>query len=82
LKNTSVLLCNLGSEVGALDVETGQLVPLFNPRRQIWDEHFALNGATIEPLTDVGRVTVLVLQLNRPERVEGREYLIQAGLYP
>lgn len=70
-----------GSEVGALDVETGQLVPLFNPRQHAWNEHFTLDGAEIVPLTDVGRVTILVLQLNRPGRVEVREVLRRAGLY-
>lgn len=71
-----------GSEVGAVDSETGQLVPLFNPRRQTWSDHFTLNGASIEPLTAVGRVTALVLQLNRPARVETRDLLRQVGLYP
>ena len=70
-----------GSEVGAVDNETGQLVPLFNPRRQAWFDHFRLDGATIEPLTPIGRVTVLVLQLNRPARVEARDLLRVAGLY-
>jgi hypothetical protein len=41
-----------------------------------------LDGANIRPLTAVGRVTVLVLKLNRPGRVEVREVLQQAGLYP
>lgn len=71
-----------GSEVGALDSESGQLVPIFNPRRQTWADHFVLDGAIIRPLAAVGRVTVLVLQLNRPGHVEVREVLQQAGLYP
>lgn len=71
-----------GSEVGALDIESGQLVPLFNPRRHSWADHFVLDGGRIEPLTDIGRVTVLVLQLNRPNRVDMRMVLKQAGLYP
>lgn len=71
-----------GSEVGALDTNTGQLVPIFNPRRQIWSDHFVLDGASIRPLTAVGRVTVLVLQLNHPGRVEVRGIFRQTGLYP
>lgn len=71
-----------GSEVGALDIETGQLVPLYNPRRHSWANHFVLDEGKIEPLTDIGRVTVLVLQLNRPSRVEIRTALKQAGFYP
>lgn len=70
------------SEVGALDAETGELVPVFNPRRQVWADHFELDEARIKPLTAIGRVTVLVLQLNRTGRVEARMVLHQAGLYP
>lgn len=65
-----------------MDVVTGQLVPLFNPRQHAWNEHFTLDGVEIVPLTDVGRVTILVLQLNRPGRIEVREVLRRAGLYP
>lgn len=71
-----------GSEVGAVDVDTGQLVPLFNPRQQIWTDHFVFSEGRIEPLTSVGRVTVLVLKLNKADRVELRALLNQAGLYP
>ena len=36
-------LCNdhKGDRVAALDPETGEVVRLFNPRGQIWGEHFA-----------------------------------------
>lgn len=71
-----------GSEVGAVDGDTGQLVPLFNPRQQLWTDHFVFTKGRIEPLTSVGRVTVLVLRLNKPDRVELRALLNQAGLYP
>lgn len=70
------------SEVGAFDVVTGQLIPLFNPRHQVWAEHFELHGGEIRPITGVGRVTVLVLQLNRPGRIEVRDLLKKSGLYP
>lgn len=39
--------------VGSFDPLTGVLVPLFNPRRQVWTEHFVRDGATIRPLTPV-----------------------------
>jgi 5-methylcytosine-specific restriction endonuclease McrA len=71
-----------GSEVGAVDLDTGHLVRLFNPRQQNWADHFVLDGARIIPLTGIGRVTELVLQFNRPEQLAIREVLIQAGLYP
>lgn len=75
-------LCNRskGSEVAAYDSETGQLVPLFNPRKQVWAEHFSMQLGEIIAHTAVGRVTILVLQLNQPRRVETRRILIESGL--
>jgi 5-methylcytosine-specific restriction endonuclease McrA len=34
-----------GSDVASYDEDTNQLVPLFSPRTQKWDEHFELVGA-------------------------------------
>lgn len=71
-----------GSEVGAYDEVTGELTPLFNPRTQVWSEHFAVRDGEITPRTNIGRVTVLVLALNRPLRVEVRRMLARIGRYP
>jgi hypothetical protein len=71
-----------GSEVAAFDQETGELTPLFNPRQHDWHTHFVLDGGSINPKTAIGRVTVLVLQINRPGRIEVRAALTEAGLYP
>lgn len=60
----------------------GRLTPFFNPRTQVWDDHFALDGALIVPLTPEARVTAMILQLNHPDRVQERESLILAGKYP
>ncbi len=80
----SCLHCNRhkGPNIASVDVETNQLVFLFNPRTQVWAEHFVLQGATIRGVTAVGRITVRVLDLNAPERVEVRQTLIEDGLYP
>ena len=71
-----------GSDLGSLDPGTGRLTPFFNPRTQVWDDHFALDGALIVPLTPEARVTAMILQLNHPDRVQERESLILAGKYP
>jgi len=47
----------------------------------MWQEHFQLDGAIIQPLTPEARVTVKILQLNNEQRVEERERLIALGLY-
>ena len=58
------------------------VLPFFNPRAQVWSEHFRLEGAVIAPLTPIGRVTALILQFNHPDRILERELLIRAGQYP
>jgi len=71
-----------GSDIASVDTITGELVGLFNPRRQRWFEHFRLNGPQIIPLTPVGRVTSRLLRLNLPSRVEVRGQLIAQARYP
>ena len=66
--------CNAfeGPNIAGLDPQTGNLVPLFHPRKQAWREHFAMAGALVIGLTPEGRTTVAVLNMNAPERVELR----------
>jgi HNH endonuclease len=71
-----------GSDIGSIDEETGTLTPLFNPRTQIWSDHFRLIGSEIEALTPEGRVTVFLLRLNNAERLAEREIMIELGTYP
>jgi hypothetical protein len=74
--------CNLrkGSDLTSIDPESGAIVPLFHPRRERWRDHFRLKNGRLEPLTPTGRVTVQLLQLNHPDRVEERGLLVKAGL--
>ncbi|TEU12596.1 MAG: HNH endonuclease [Anaerolineales bacterium] len=73
---------NKGPNIGSFDPQTSDLVPFYNPRTQVWKDHFQLDGPVIRPLTPQGRVTVKILRLNDPARVEEREQLIVVGLYP
>jgi hypothetical protein len=71
-----------GTDLVSIDPETGLLTPFFNPRQQIWADHFALLGnGTIQPLTAEGRVTAIILQFNEPSRVDERHRLQQIGMY-
>lgn len=76
------VLCNLfkGSDLTSLDPESGEITPLFHPRQDRWSDHFRLDGAIIEPLTPTGRVTVRLLQLNKPDRIEERNLLVRLGV--
>jgi hypothetical protein len=72
-----------GSDISSVDwADDGKIVPLFNPRQERWDDHFQLDGARIVPLSATGRVTVFLLQLNAPERIQERKLLIELGAYP
>jgi hypothetical protein len=70
--------------VTAPDPETGQVVPLFNSRTQIWREHFAWSedGTHILGLTPTGRATVLALHLNHPLAVMARRLWASVGWHP
>ena len=63
--------CNQSKEpnVATFDPETGALVPLFHPRTQRWDEHFAVRGSRIVGRTPIGRGTVRLLKMNDPGRL-------------
>ena len=78
--------CNTfkGSDIASLDDLGGipTLSLLYNPRTQRWSDHFRLDGVSIEPLTPEGRVTVRILQMNRPEAVAERELFSRLGTYP
>lgn len=69
--------CNLhkGTNLSGLDPDTGALVALFYPRRDVWDAHFMVRDALVVGLTPTGRVTVQVLAMNADERVELRREL-------
>jgi len=82
----SCRLCNEAKGVltEARDPETGARVPLFNPRRQRWREHFRWNqaGTHIIGITPIGRATVEVLLLNCELRLLARTLWVEAGWHP
>lgn len=69
-----------GSNIGGRDVLTRRFTPLFNPRRHRWERHFRWNGAVLAARTAIGRVTIAVLRINDPLRVELRESLRREGV--
>jgi hypothetical protein len=73
-----------GNRIAAPDPGTGEVVRIFDPRRQIWRDHFAWNadGDSIHGSTAIGRATVVALRLNRVEVVEARRSWVMAGWHP
>jgi len=73
-----------GDRNDAIDLETGETVPLFNPRTQTWTEHFAWSpdGTLIIGLTPIGRATVTALRLNNEFILVARRFWVEAGWWP
>ena len=67
--------CNAykGPNLSSIDPDTRQIVLLFNPRQDLWQDHFVLRGGEVTGLTPTGRATVRLLNMNAPHRVELRE---------
>lgn len=72
---------NKSDDISGYDELTGELTPLFNPRRQSWNEHFGISDAVIIGKTPVGRVTARLLQMNETSRLKARRELIEKGLW-
>lgn len=71
--------CNLrkGPNLTGIDPVTGEIVPLFDPRRNRWSDHFRLLSPVIEGLSPMGRTTIKLLSMNDARRIERRELLAQ-----
>ena len=70
-----------GPIIAGIDPETKVLAPLFNPRLMRWDDHFAWDGPTLLGRTPTARVTIDVLNINLPDRIEHRHLLLQEGIF-
>jgi hypothetical protein len=70
-------------EIG-IDSETDTQTLLFNPRRNVWHEHFHVDRETAEiaGLTITGRATVRRLQMNLPRQLTARLRWMQFDLFP
>ena len=79
-------LCNRlkSNKLKVFDEITEKWVPLFNPRKDAWNEHFSWNedGTKIIGITIVGRCTVKEIKLNREKLVEYRNCIIPFGTHP
>lgn len=86
LKNLALAYarCNRhkGADFAALDPDTQQPVPLFNPRVQNWDDHFSLQEARLIGRTLTGELTLILLRINDDVAIAQRRRLIRNHRYP
>ena len=71
-----------GSDIGSIDWETGNFVRFFNPRSDLWTDHFNLEDIQIVALTEIGRVTARILNFNHVDRLLERQELQELSRYP
>jgi hypothetical protein len=71
--------CNWAKGPNLAGLISGNLYPLFNPRKRVWQRHFYWDLTTLVGKTMSGRVTVQVLNINKPTRVRLRENLLFEG---
>jgi len=76
-KNTALAChnCNQkkGPNIASVSPDSpGSVVPLFNPRTNVWAEHFEFHGAAIVGLTPVGKSTIALLDMNAPNKLRLR----------
>lgn len=66
--------CNLfkGLNLTSRDPDGDALVTLFHPRNSQWTDHFRIESDRIIGLTDIGRTTVFLLEMNADQRVDLR----------
>lgn len=76
--------CNLQktNRVEVPDPATGRQTRLFNPRTDVWQEHFRWDGFQLSGLSEVGRATIAVLDLNHSRRIRIRQVEELLGFFP
>ncbi len=67
--------CNLQktNRVEVVDPATGRQTRLFNPRTDVWQEHFRWDNFQLLGLSEIGRATIAALDLNHPRRIRIRQ---------
>lgn len=78
--------CNLfkSNRTEFFDAVTDKIVRFFNPRIDLWNEHFAWTSdfTKVVGLTAIGRVTIEALKLNRESLINQRKMLYKYGEHP
>lgn len=72
------------NRITAVDPESGEAVPLFNPRQCSWREHFvwSIDRLQVIGLTTIGRATIAALDLNRERIIHIRAADVEIGRHP
>lgn len=72
----SCSFCNFfkGSDLGTF-LDDDRLIRFFNPRKDVWTDHFSIENGVVTALTEIGEATLRIFQFNTPERIIYRQEL-------
>lgn len=70
--------CNYykGSDLGTFLEDTETLIRFFNPRNDVWGDHFETSEGVIYSKSLIGKATIKILQFNTIERIIFRQELL------
>jgi len=79
----SCVRCNSykGPNIAGLSPTSRELTRLYHPRQDNWNDNFAFSGPTIVGLSEIGKTTIELLQMNHPDYIALRESLIAEGSF-
>jgi hypothetical protein len=74
--------CNYfkGTDLGSI-ISDRDLIRFYNPRIDVWNDHFEILNGIILPKSDIGKVTEQIFKFNDIDRLIFRRELIQLGHY-
>ena len=70
-----------GPNIATVEWPVRELIPLYHPRQERWEDHFKWDGPVIVGLTKVGRGTARLFDMNSERRVATRLWLMQEGAF-
>lgn len=74
--------CNQHKGSDFATILDNEIVRLFNPRTDNWDEHYQVANGLIVSHTKIGTASIKIFRFNHPDLVILRQLLIQLGRYP
>jgi hypothetical protein len=66
---------NKGSDIGTILLPNKKFVRFFNPREDIWEDHFKMEDGEIILLTEIAEATNKILKLNDIDRIMERRLI-------
>lgn len=70
---------NKGTDLGTLITGEETIVRFFNPRTDIWTEHFEVTEGVVHAKSPIGQATIKIFRFNDIERVLERKLLLEGG---